>query len=414
MTKPSFLVIGGGVIGAASALRLSEAGHKVTLLDRRDFKRAASYGNAGHLAAEQTEPLASLHNLMTFPARLFAFGGPLDLRVRDAAHWAPWAVRFARACTSQQSAAGAKALGDLTSRAIEAWRELLAPLNATSLLRESGHVVLWMDATKAAKGMRAWGRADIGAASFTQLSKEERDAYRAVLRAPPAAGIRFSGTGQVTDPQALCEALLAAFTGRGGEIVRGEARSLSCTADCAKVTLTSGDVLSAQNALVAAGVWSRELMATLGVNAPLIAEHGYHIQSRKHDWPAALPTTVFEEHSIVVSHFTSGLRATSFVELGAPDARPDARKWRMLQRHLTALGITFSAQPDLWAGPRPTLPDYLPAIGRLKDRPNLFYAFGHQHLGLTLAAISAALITDLAEERTSPLDLMPYRIERFT
>jgi D-amino-acid dehydrogenase len=165
--------------------------------------------------------------------------------------------------------------------------------------------------------------------------------------------------------------------------------------------------------LVCAGAWSGALMRGLGVRAPLIGERGYSVQSRSHAWPEHLPPTVFEERSMVVSRFTSGLRATSHLEFGAPDAPPDPRKWRQIRNHLAALGIAFDAEPDCWMGPRPTLPDYLPAIGRLGRAPKIFYAFGHQHLGVTLAATTAERIATLLREDRAPRDDDPFRIERF-
>lgn len=116
---------------------------------------------------------------------------------------------------------------------------------------------------------------------------------------------------------------------------------------------------------------------------------------------------------MVVSQFTSGLRASSFVEFGSPDAPGDVRKWQVLERRLADLGIGFSPRPDRWVGPRPTLPDYLPAIGRLDRDPRILYAFGHQHLGLTMAAITAELTASLAEGVEPAIDLSPFRIERF-
>jgi D-amino-acid dehydrogenase len=145
----------------------------------------------------------------------------------------------------------------------------------------------------------------------------------------------------------------------------------------------------------------------------VIGERGYSVQSAQHAWPDHLPPTVFEERSMVVSRFDSGLRASSFLEFGRPDAPGDPRKWRTLERNLADLGIAFSETPDRWVGPRPTLPDYLPAIGRLADAPNLFYAFGHQHLGLTLSAVTSEIIAALATDKPPPVDVAPFRIERF-
>jgi len=85
-----------------------------------------------------------------------------------------------------------------------------------------------------------------------------------------------------------------------------------------------------------------------------------------------------------------------------------------LGKHLDELGVRFSKTPDRWVGPRPTLPDYVPAIGRLKRTPNVLYAFGHAHLGLTECAITAEAIEALATDKPPPFDLAPFQIERFS
>jgi D-amino-acid dehydrogenase len=244
------------------------------------------------------------------------------------------------------------------------------------------------------------------------MSPDDLAPYAGVMARAPVAGIRFSGTAQVSEPQAARDALMASFRTRGGEVVHARVARL-CSGDCVAAHLDDGGVRRAEGALVAAGAWAGRLMHDLGVTAPVIGERGYSVQSAEHSWDETLPPTVFEEHAMVVSRFTSGLRASSFVEFGSPDAPGDPRKWRMLERRLSELGIRFSPAPDRWVGPRPTLPDYLPAIGRLERDPRILYAFGHQHLGLTTAAITSELTTALAEGRDPAVDLSPFRIERF-
>ncbi|MGC1304830.1 MAG: FAD-dependent oxidoreductase, partial [Caulobacteraceae bacterium] len=72
-------------------MRLAQAGFSTLLLDAPSDRRPASYGNAGHIAIEQTAPLASPAALRSAPRRLFAFGGALDFRLRDIGTWGPWA-----------------------------------------------------------------------------------------------------------------------------------------------------------------------------------------------------------------------------------------------------------------------------------------------------------------------------------
>lgn len=412
MQAKSYLVIGGGLVGAASALRLQAAGFAVTLIDPGDPRRAASFGNIGHIAAEQVSPLASRESLRTFPGRLFGLGGPLDFRWRDASLWLPWALRFIAASDPTRHARGQAALTAILAHALPAWRRLAEFSGAPGVVGREGHAVVWMSERAAEGGRRSWDGSATGSAAFRPMSTDELNSYAAVMARPPVAGIRFSGTAQVSEPQAARDALMAAFRARGGEVVAGRVARLSGGRRVV-AHLESGGACEAEGALVAAGAWAGRLMHGLGVEAPVIAERGYSVQSAEHGWDEALPPTVFEEHSMVVSRFTSGLRASSFVEFGSPDAPGDPRKWRLLERRLSDLGIRFSSEPDRWVGPRPTLPDYLPAIGRLESDPRILYAFGHQHLGLTMAAITGELTASLAEGGDPAIDLTPFRIERF-
>ncbi len=412
MQPKSWLVIGGGLVGVASALRLQAAGFAVTLIDPGDPRRAASFGNIGHIAAEQVSPLASTESLRTFPGRLFGLGGPLDFRWRDAGLWGPWALRFIAASGPARHAMGQAALTAILAHALPAWRRLAAFSGAPDIVGRDGHAVVWMSERAAEQGLRNWERSPTGSAAYRRMNPDDLSPYAAVMHHAPAAGIRFSGTAQVSEPQAARDALMAAFRAHGGEVVVARVARLS-SGDRVTAHLDGGGVREAEGALVSAGAWAGRLMRGLGVTAPVIAERGYSVQSAAHAWGETLPPTVFEEHSMVVSRFTSGLRASSFVEFGTPDAPGDPRKWRYLERRLEQLGIGFSPTPDRWVGPRPTLPDYLPAIGRLERDPRILYAFGHQHLGLTMSAITAELTAALAQGLEPLVDLRPFRIERF-
>lgn len=413
MGPKSILVIGAGMVGAACALRLQTAGIATTLIDPGDQRRAASFGNAGHIAAEQVSPWASWSNLRSFPGRLFGMGGALDFRWRDIGAWAPWSVRFLFACRQKVFERGEQALTTLLADALPAWERLAALAQRADIVRPNGHCVVWMTPEGAEKGRKAWARAPTGAAHFREMTSDELSGYEGVLRRAPLAGLMFSGTGQVSEPQLACDALLTAFLRAGGEAVyAGVTRIVGQGRVTA--TLHDGAVRDADAALVCAGAWSGALMGGLGATAPLIGERGYSVQSADHRWPEIIPPTVFEERSMIVSRFTSGLRASSHLEFGAVGASGDPRKWRSLRHHLGELGIAFSDRPDCWVGARPTLPDYLPAIGRLKSSPNVLYAFGHQHLGITLSAITAELIESLVTTGDAAIDLDPFRIERFS
>jgi D-hydroxyproline dehydrogenase len=409
----SIVVIGGGIVGAASALRLQAVGVQTTLIDPGDKRRGASYGNAGHIGSEQVEPWSAWGNVLRAPRSSFGLGGPLDFRLSDVPLWGPWALRFLAACDPARVARGRDALTALLADALPAWHRIAELAGAPHLVIPHGHGTAWMTAEGAERGLAACARAHWGGASYREMTRAELERYGGVLnRLPHAAVLVTGGTGQVSDPQACRDAMLASFVERGGEIIGDTVSTIDVTASDVVVGF-SNKTLEADAVLVAAGPWSRRLMEGLGVRTPLIGERGYHLQSDETNWPFDLPTTIFEENFMAVSRFTSGLRATSFVEFGSPDAPGDERKWRRLRQWVDELGIKFSAHPDRWVGSRPSLPDFVPAIGRLERMPRVLYAFGHAHLGLTEAPITAEIICAIATEKAPPIDLAPFRIERF-
>ncbi len=176
-SSASALVVGGGVVGRACALALQRDGWQATLADADADGSAPSWGNAGHIATEQVEPLASLATLRSAPRRWHAFGGALD--VREPLRRLPWMMRYLRACAPSRFEAGKTALRGLLAEALPAWRRLARAIDAPELLQEHGHWVCWESEASAKRGLASWRSADIGTAKFSGLG----DAQRARLQA---------------------------------------------------------------------------------------------------------------------------------------------------------------------------------------------------------------------------------------
>jgi D-hydroxyproline dehydrogenase len=411
--RGELLIIGGGMVGLACAVRLQAAGWRATVVDPEAPVPAASLGNAGHIALEQVEPLASPATVRSAVRRHFAFGGALDLPIREFGTWGPWALRFVAAATPARFAAGRRALGALMAEAGPAWLRLAQDIGARDLYAESGHLVVWGSAQAAEAGRRAWAGTDIGTTCFGDLESETLERLGARLKTPPAGGIRFQGSGRILDLPALHQRLRAALTGRGGILFKGEAARLLVENGRAVVVLSDGTRLGSDLVLVAAGARSGRLRAGAGHKAPVIAERGYHLHDPDADWPEDLAPLVFEDRSLIVNRFRDGLRCSSFVEFARPETPPDPRKWARLRRHAAELGLPFGPKAREWMGARPTLPDYLPAIGRSRRATNLAYAFGHQHLGLTLSAVTAEQLAAMLDGRDPAVDLRPFDVGRF-
>jgi D-amino-acid dehydrogenase len=405
------LILGGGVVGLSIATGLQRVGVEVTVIDTAPALGAASWGNAGHIAIEQVEPLASWPVIRAAPRRLFSRGGALGLPPSQIKRWLPFALRMASAANRVEH--GRAALRSLLTNALPAWKSLSEQLGMPGLVRETGHFVVWESAVSAAAGLAAWRSTDIGTARFHECDADEMRQLAGLMKRAPGGAIRFENTAQIADLPKLADSLRTSITARSGRIVNAKARAITHRERSVSVTLDDGSTTEADFTVVAAGVRSRELMEPYCKSVPIIAERGYHLQMTDHRWPD-LPPVVFEDRSMIVTRFESGLRAASFVEFSHLDAPPDERKWQRLRSHFTELGLPCNEPARQWMGARPTLPDYLPAIGRLPHAPNILYAFGHQHLGLTLAAITGDLIAQLATQSPTTVSLAPFDLQRFS
>lgn len=390
------LVVGGGVLGYCTALALQDRGLTVSLLDDAPAVKPASWGNAGHIAVEQVEPLASPETLRGVPARLLARDDALSLPLRDIGRWLPFGMRLALASRPERFAAGKAALKELMAGAMGAWGRLVAGLDRPDLLIRDGHYVIWDNAESAARGLRRLETGDHGTAHVRALEPGEGEALTALLGRAPAGAVRFLGSGHIAGHDLLFDAMRGRFMGRGGVVLCGRALGLPVAGGRARVALQGGGELKPDSIVVTAGIGAKKLLEGLGHAVPMIAERGYHLQAEPGRWPADLPPLVFEDRALIVTRFRDYLRASSFVEFSHKDSPPDRAKWDRLRRRIRELDLPFPLPAAEWVGCRPTLPDYLPAIGRSDMAGNLLYAFGHQHLGLTLGPVTAEIVAGMA------------------
>jgi D-amino-acid dehydrogenase len=403
-------VIGGGLIGAAAALRLQRAGAQIVLIDPGEERARASWGNASLIASELAEPLASWATLRSAPRRLFAFGGPLDFVWRDADLWLPWTLRYLAACRRVRFEAGTRALSSLLADAAPAWRRLLQDIGRADLFQDTPHWLVWESPETLLSGVAAAKAAATGPAVVRDLASQEAEAARREVSRKIIGGISFEGTAKVADPAEAVHALHAALAVGGAEIITGFVEAVESGNTGVRLRLAGGRDVDADLALIAAGARSAPLLKGAGLKAPLAAERGYHLQYAEHRLAPGAPPLIFEDRFVCVVRVGEAVRVTGFTEIGRPGSPPDPRKWARLEAHVRELGLPVLGEPERWMGARPTLPDFLPAIGR---RGRLLYAFGHQHIGLTLAAVTAEAAAELASAAEPPVRLAPFDLARF-
>ncbi|MFC6635633.1 NAD(P)/FAD-dependent oxidoreductase [Microbulbifer taiwanensis] len=407
------LVVGAGIIGTAIAERLQSCGHRVLLVDRGDPGEECSSGNAGHFATDVVLPLANPKTILSIPKLLVDPLGPLAIRWGYLPRMLPWLLRFARAALPANARASAHSLRELNCRSIASFDRLLSRTGLQSLMAKRGALTLY----QRDKGRRD-NLATVNLLREYGVNIEELDAgqlreLEPALSESVAGGLYFPDTAHTVNPLRLVQELARCFREGGGEIRRAEVQRLKPLPDGRIQVQLENDTLKARRMVLAAGAWSGPLAQQLGYRVPLDTERGYHLMLPDPGVELTRPMVSFER-SFVMTPMEEGMRLAGTVELAGLRARPDYRRADILFEHAqTILPGLQRGEAKRWMGFRPSLPDSLPVIGRAPRQENIYLAFGHQHLGLTQAAVTAEIIDDLVAGREPEVDVKPLAVDRF-
>ncbi|HZU88785.1 MAG TPA: FAD-dependent oxidoreductase [Stellaceae bacterium] len=420
----SVVVVGAGIVGLCCARFLQRDGHRVVLIDPREPGTGASFGNAGIIATCQVWPIAMPGILSRIPLMLLDPDGPVVLRWRYLPRLAPWLLKLVMAARPQRVERTVAALAALLAHAVPAYDALLRPTpcdasrgdpitaGAADLVRRPGWLKVYATArgfAETAAERRLLSRHGV---RFEVLTADEIRQLEPALAPLFSRGLFFPDCGLVLNPKRLVDALLSAFLADGGRLVRERAVDFALAAE-RNAVLTERARHEAEVIVLAAGAWSRPLAARLGARVPLDTERGYHLMF---DTPAATVgrPTQWGEYYFNLVPMEHGLRMTSGVEFAGLAMPPDYRRIERLARLARIMLPSLPSAPrSRWLGFRPSLPDSLPVLGRSARHEGVYFAFGHQHLGLTLGAVSGRITADLVAGRNPGLDLSPHRAERW-
>ncbi|CAM3781429.1 D-amino acid dehydrogenase [Pseudomonas reidholzensis] len=405
-------IVGAGIVGVACALQLARQGRRVLLVDRQAPGHGASFGNAGHLATEQVFPIADLSILKRLPSMLMDPMGPLRLDWKYLPRALPWFTRLLlnlRAAPFQRSVAGIRTLNE---GSLGAWQRLLGSIERSQLLKQDGSLLVFErpESRPALEALQA--RLQQQAVPVQSWSAQAVQQAAPQLSRQIQGGLFFPATGHFLDPyQVVCELFDAALK-LGVRFVQQEVHTGQVHAG--GVTLSSAQgALTARQVLIACGAHSARLTAALtGKQVPLDTERGYHLMlPNEHQ---RLPFAVTSlERKFIMTPMTEGLRLAGTVEFAGLERPPSMqRAWQLhrlsqglFERDLDATGATP------WMGFRPSLADSLPVIDQVCEG-RVLLAFGHQHLGLTQAAVTAEWLGRLVQGEPQA-HLAAYRLDRF-
>lgn len=405
-------VVGAGIIGVACALQLARQGLRVQVFDPDGIGQGASFGNAGHLATEQVFPIADFSILKRLPAMLLDPMGPLRLDWTYLPRATPWFLRLLlnlRAAPFARTVAGLRGLNEAS---LSAWRRTLQAIGRPELLREDGSLLAYEHEQSRPALQALQARMTAQGVPVDYWDAQAVRAALPTLSDGLRGGLFFPATGHFIDPYRVVAELAHAAQALG--VVFHQRRMVDGHLLPGGVALRfDGGVLRARQVLLACGAHSAALTARLtGRRVPLDTERGYHLMLPREQGRLPFAVTSFERR-FIMTPMQDGLRLAGTVEFAGLNKPANmARAWQ-LQRLSEGL---FRDELNLegaspWMGMRPSLPDSLPVIDQV-EQGRVLLAFGHQHLGLTQAAITAEYIAELVRGQALP-ELAAYRLGRF-
>ena len=327
---------------------------------------------------------------------------------------APWMFRFLLQSRSSAVTKNAHHLHALSQHAVASWQQLIKRGELWSLFRSSGWLKVYESSTTLASAAKSRELMDQLGVPYELLNAAQIRDLEPALAPIFKHGFYQQDSLSISNPERLVNGMVKQFVESGG-VYKQFAVSQITVRDSSIELMSLAEKLSADKVIIAAGAWSRSLARQMGDNIPLDTERGYHLMLGDSAQSLLSRPVLNEENSFVLSPMQSGLRITAQVEFAGINIKPNFNKIRSL------LPLAKRMLPDLdtreqsaWMGFRPSLPDSLPVLGFSTQSNNVLYAFGHQHLGMTLAAISGQIIADLVAGRKPPIAVSPYRPNRFT
>lgn len=412
------MVIGAGAVGLSSALWLQKSGHKVTIFDiqppdeNASYEHACSFGNACTLAVSACIPIATPGILPKVPGMLMDRRGPLSIFWGDLPKLTPWLMSFVKASTTSEVSRIVGTLGTLLRYAYKGHEPLIEDANLSHLLHKTGAMYLYRNQKEyeSSKYMIEFQKRENVNLEIVD-SKKIQEMEPNLKPSGYYNGVSYKDEYVIDTPHKFMLGLARRFRENGGTFVKGEVTNIEHHSN--HVTVCVGeDKYNGDNVVVASGAWSARLAEKVGDRIRLDTERGYHVLFPNDGHKLSRPVC-FPGYGFYITPLSEGLRVAGTVELGGLGQPMREVRTEIIESRVKDLVQDLGHVSRKWLGFRPSMPDSLPVIGASPKNPRVIYAFGHGHLGVTMAGITGRLVSDIVDKRPLPFDLYPLRPDRY-
>ena len=406
-------VIGAGIQGVCVALNLIKKGFKVTIIDREEpGKNSASYGNAGHFSPYASLSMNRPDILIDVPSMLLSTTGPLALRWNYVPRMIPWFLKFIKNCTKKKMMHTAKYMHQILDLALPAYDELFQEIDVSGLVESRGIIYFWTDRDLKSRELEMNVRKELGVEQKLLTPHEIHD-LEPHIKQIYHGGVLYPSARHTKNPKKILLKLFELYLKRDGNFIKENVETINFSSDSKPSIKTHSNSYSFDKAVIACGAFSKKLTDQVDEKIPLDTERGYHIHFKGYDHLLSRPV-IFLNRGFGITPMEQGLRVVGTVEFGGLENPLNKKRILNLVNNAKYLFPGLSEHQDEWLGFRPSLPDSLPVIGPSKNYKNLFYAFGHHHLGWTLGAITGKIVAGMVAGEKTNLNLTPYSSIRFS
>ena len=404
-------IVGGGIQGISNALFLQKKGFEVTIFDRDEpGSPAASYGNAGHFSPYACVLMNRPDVLTDIPAMLLKSTGPLALKWNYVPKMIPWFLKFIRNCTTKRMMHTAKNMHQILDLALPAYDELFDEIELEGLVEKKGILYVWNDQSLKSRELEIKVRNELGVDQQVVTPKEIHD-LEPNIKPFYHGGVYYKYGRHARNPKKILLKLFKLFLDKGGKFLKLNINDVNFDEE-KPILKSETQSFIFDKIIIACGAFSKKLTDNLDENIPLDTERGYHVHFKDCDHLLTRPV-IFSNRGFGITPMEQGLRVVGTVEFGGLKNPLSKNRIKNLINNAKYMLDNLPEHEDEWLGFRPSLPDFLPVIGPSKNYKNVFYCFGHHHLGWTLGPISGKIISGMIAKENTNLNLKPYSSLRF-
>ena len=404
-------IVGAGIQGISNALFLQKKGFEVTIFDRDEpGSPTASYGNAGHFSPYACVLMNRPDTLLDVPAMLLNSTGPLALKWNYVPKMIPWFLKFIRNCTTKRMMYTAKNMHQILDLALPAYDELFDEIDLGGLVEKKGILYIWNDKNLKSRELEINVRNELDVDQQVVTPKEIHD-LEPNIKPIYHGGVYYQHGRHARNPRKILLKLFELFLKKGGKFLKINIKKINFDEE-KPVLKSETQAFIFDKIVIACGAFSKKLTDNLDEKIPLDTERGYHVHFKNCDHLLSRPV-IFQNRGFGITPMEQGLRVVGTVEFGGLENPLSKSRVKNLINNARYMMGDLPEHEDEWLGFRPSLPDFLPVIGPSKNHKNVFYCFGHHHLGWTLGPISGKIISSMIAEENTNLDLKPYSSLRF-